>query len=144
VRDVTYRRTAATRLGAALTVAAVGVISSHAISSAEPAVHQVRYTVTTAQEETVSLNYLATEPQSQSAYNANPDSFLRNEQVTIAPGAPWLFETTLNDTSWAYVRAGGAARYSGTPNPHCEIAIDGNVVAQQDGEIAATCALKPW
>jgi hypothetical protein len=137
-------RAAATRLGAALAIAAAGLTSTHAISAADPGAHQVRYTVTTAQEETVSLNYLATEPQSQPAYNANPDAYLRNEQVTIAPGAPWVFETTLNDTSWAYVRAGGAARYSGTPNPHCEIAIDGNVVAQQDGEIAATCALKPW
>jgi len=40
--------------------------------------------------------------------------------------------------------AGGAARYNGTPNPHCEIAIDGNVVVQQDGETAATCTLKAW
>jgi hypothetical protein len=144
VRDVTYVRTAATRLGAALAVAAAGLTFTHAISAADPGAHQVTYTVTTAQEETVSLNYLATDPQSQSAYNANPDAYLRTEQVTIAPGAPWVFQTTLNDTSWAYVRAGGAARYSGTPNPHCDIAIDGNVVTQQDGETAATCALKPW
>ena len=141
---MTCVRTAATRLVSALGIAAAGFALTHAVSTADPGAHQVTYTVTTAQEETVSLNYLAAEPQSQSAYNANPDSFLRNEQVTIAPGAPWLFETTLNDTSWAYVRAGGAARYSGTPNPHCDIAIDGNVVTQQDGEIAATCALKPW
>jgi hypothetical protein len=51
---------------------------------------------------------------------------------------------TLKDTTWAYVMAGGAAHYNGTPNPHCEIAVDGNVVAHQDGETAATCALKPW
>jgi hypothetical protein len=137
-------RTAATRFGAVLAMAAVGVMSSHAISSAEPAVHQVRYTITTGQEMAVNLDYLAAEPGSQSAYNANPDAYMRNEQVTITPGAPWVFETTLKDTGWAYVMAGAAAHYNGTANPHCDIAIDGNVVTQQDGEIAATCKLKPW
>ena len=133
----------ATRFGAAL-LAAAGLMSTHAIASAEPAGHQVRYTITTGQEATVNLYYLATEPETQAAYDANPNAYLRNERVTVAPGAPWVFETTLKDTSWAYVMAGGAARYNGTPNPHCDIAIDGNVVAQQDGETAATCALKAW
>ncbi len=137
-------RTAATRFGAVLAIAAVGVMSSHAISTAEPAAHQVQYTVTTGQEMDVNLDYLAVEPASQSVYNANPDAYMRNEQVTITPGAPWVFATTLKDTSWAYVMAGAAAHYNGTANPHCDIAIDGNVVAQQDGEIAATCALKRW
>ena len=134
---------AATRFGAAL-LAATGLMSMHAIASAEPDAHQVRYTIATGQEATVNLNYLATEPPSQAAYNANPSAFMRNERVTVSPGAPWVFETTLKDTSWAYVMAGGAAHYNGTPNPHCDIAIDGQVVTQQDGEIAATCALKTW
>jgi hypothetical protein len=50
----------------------------------------------------------------------------------------------LNDTSWAYVNAGGAARYNGTPNPGCNIAVGGNTVAEQGGEVMVTCALKPW
>lgn len=136
-------RKPATRFGAAL-LAAAGLMSTHAIASAEADGHQVRYTITTGQDATLSLNYLATEPPSQAAYDANPSAYFRSERVTVAAGAPWVFETTLKDTSWAYVMAGGAARYSGTPNPHCDIAVDGNVVAQQDGETAATCALKQW
>jgi hypothetical protein len=135
-------RKAATRLGAAIVLAAGGVLSSHAISGA--AGHQVRYTVSTGQETSVNINYLATEPPSQSAYNANGAAFMRNESVAITPGSPWVFETTLNDTSWACVMAGGATHYYGTPNPHCDIAIDGNVVTQQDGDTAVTCALKRW
>jgi hypothetical protein len=131
-------------LGFVLAIAAAGLTSSHAISSADPGAHQVRYTVTTGQETIVSLNYLAKEPENRAALDANPDAYLRNERVTISPGAPWVFETTLNDTSWAYVRAGGAAHYYGSPNPRCDIAIDGNVVTQQDGETAAACALKQW
>jgi hypothetical protein len=137
-------RIAATRFGAVLAIAIAGVTSTPAVSHAEPGSHQVRYTVTTGQAMSVNLNYLAAEPQSQSAYNANPGAYMRNESAVVSPGAPWVFDTTLNDTSWAYVMAGGAAHYNGTPNPHCEIAIDGNVVTQQDGVIAATCALKQW
>jgi hypothetical protein len=139
---MTYMRKAATRFGAAL-LAAAGIMCTPVLASGE-AGHQVRYTVTSGQEATLSLNYLVADPPSQAALNADSSAYLRNERVSVGPGAPWVFETTLNDTSWAYVMAGGAARYNGTPNPHCEIAIDGNVVVQQDGETAATCALKAW
>ena len=141
---MTCVRTAAFRFGAALTVVAAGLTSSSAISSAEPGTHQVRYTVSTGLEVNLNLIYLATEPPSQAAYNANPSAFLRNERFTISPGAPWVFETALTDTSWAYVMAGGATHYNGSPNPHCDIAIDGQVVTQQDGEAGAQCALKQW
>jgi hypothetical protein len=141
--DVTYVRKAATRFGAAL-LAAAGLMSTHVIANAEPAGQQVRYTITTGQDATVNLNYLAVQPESKAALDANPNAYLRSERVSVAPGAPWVFETTLSDTSWAYVQASGAARYNGTPNPHCDIAIDGNVVTQQDGEVLALCALKPW
>jgi hypothetical protein len=117
-------------------------MSAHAIANADG--HQVRYTITSGQDATLSVNYLAADPGSKAALDANPSAYLRSERVAVGPSAPWVFETTLSDPSWAYVMAGGAARYSGTPNPHCEIAVDGNVVAQQDGETAATCTLKPW
>lgn len=136
-------RQTAIRIGAALAIAAACLTSTPAVSSAEPA-HQVRYTVSTGLEAAVNLNYLASEPESKAAYDANPNAYLRTERVTIAPGAPWVFETTLNDTSWAFVRAGAAARYTGSANPHCDIAIDGQVVTQQDGETGAQCALKAW
>ena len=125
-------------------LAAAGLMSTPAVAGAAPSGHQVRYTITAGQDANLSVNYLFADPANKSALDANPNAFLRSERVSVAPGSPWVFETTLTDTSWAYVMAGGAARYNGTPNPHCEIAIDGNVVAQQDGETAATCTLKPW
>jgi hypothetical protein len=132
------------RVGAAMTIVAAGLSCSQAVSTADPTVHTVRYTVTAGQPATVDLYYLTAAPADQAAYNANPNAYLRNERVPVAPDAPWVFETSLTDTSWAYVSAGAAARYNGSQNPHCEIAIDGNVVVQQDGENAATCALKHW
>ncbi|EHI13507.1 hypothetical protein [Mycolicibacterium thermoresistibile] len=139
-------RKVASTVGAAALVAA-GLMSSPAIAGAEPEGQDgrvVRYTVTTGQEATVGLYYLATEPDSQASYDADPNAYLRNERVTIVPGAPWVFETTLNDTSWAYVSAGAAARYTGSATPRCEIAIDGEVVVEQAGDTSALCALKPW
>ncbi len=119
-------------------------MSTHAIAGADPDVHQVQYTITTGMDTSVSLNYLAAEPASRAALDADPNAYLRNERVSIAPGAPWVFETTLKDTSWAYVNAGGAAHYNGSPNPHCEIAVDGQVVVQQDGESGVQCTLRAW
>jgi hypothetical protein len=141
---MTGMRKMATRVGAALIVTAAGLSFTPATSSAEPATHQVRYTVTAGQDATVDLYYVTTAPADQAAFNANSNAYARSERVPVGPGAPWVFETTLTDTSWAFVRAGAAARYNGTQNPHCEIAIDGNVVLQQDGETAATCALRAW
>lgn len=141
---MTHVGNTASRIGTALVVALAGVAATHATAGAEPAPHQVRYTVATGQEATINLNYLAADPPSKAALDANPSAYLRSERVVIAPGAPWVFETTLTDTSWAYVMAGGAARYNGTPNPHCDIAVDGQQVLQQDGDTAAQCALKPW
>lgn len=142
--EVMNMRKMATTVGAAALVTAAGLISPHAIANAEPEEHQVRYTITTGQESTIGLYYLATEPASQAAFDADPNGYLRSERVTIVPGTPWVFETTLTDTSWAYVSAGGAARYNGLPNPHCDIVIDGEKVTEQQGETSAHCALKPW
>ena len=141
---MTFVQSAAIRFGAAFTIAAAVLAFTPAAANAEPGGHKVRYTIPSGLEVTYSLYYLVTDPASKAAYDANPNAYLRNERVTIAPGAPWVFETNLNDTSWAYVNAGKAVGYQGAPNPHCDIAIDGNVVAQQDGESVVTCALKSW
>jgi hypothetical protein len=144
LRDMTHMTRLTSTVVLAMAVAVASVAATQATSSGDPGAHQVRYTVTTGQEATINVYYLASEPPSQASYDANPDAYLRNDRLTVAPGSPWVFETTLNDTSWAYVRAGGAAHYYGAPNPHCDIAIDGQVVTQQDGDTVATCELKAW
>jgi hypothetical protein len=135
-------RRALTRFGAAAIIALAGVVPTQAVSQAEPADHQVRYTVTSTLEAGFDVYYLVTEPASRDAVNADPNAFLRNERVTIAPGAPWVFETTLKDTQWAIITASSAFRYA--PNPHCDITVDGQVVAQQDGLSGVQCQLRPW
>jgi hypothetical protein len=138
-------RTTTARVGAALAVAAAGIALSHGTSSAEPAGHQVRYTLTAAGAADFDLFYLTTQPPNKEAYNADAYAFVKREKVNLAPGVPWVFETTLADPQWAILTAsstthGGQA----APNAHCEIAVDGQVVVQQDAPYNLQCKLSQW
>jgi hypothetical protein len=138
-------RPATTRFGAALMLAATSLVFTHATSIADPGTHQVVYTVASDMDEDINLNYLAAEPQNKAALDANPSAFWRNERQRISPGAPWVSAPiTMSDTSWAFVRAGGAAHYNGSPSLHCDITIDGQSQMHNDGDTATQCALKPW
>ena len=58
---------------------------------------------------------------------------------------PWVFETTLADPQWAILTVsstthGGRA----APNPHCDIAVDGQVAVQQDAPYNLQCQLGQW
>jgi hypothetical protein len=135
----------AIRVGAALVVAAAGIAVSQGTSSAAPAGHQVRYTLTTAGPADFDLFYLTTQPPNKQAYNADAYAFVKKETVNVGPDAPWVFETTLADPQWAIFTVsstthGGQA----APNPHCEIAVDGQVVVQQDGPYNLQCKLSQW
>jgi hypothetical protein len=118
---------------------------SHGTSTAEPAGHQVRYTLTAGGPADFDLFYLTTQPPNKQAYNADAYSFVKKEIVNVGPDAPWVFETTLADPQWAIFTVsstthGGQA----APNPHCEIAVDGQVVVQQDGPYNLQCKLSQW
>ena len=138
-------RTTTARVGAALAVAAAGIAVSHGTSSADPAGHQVRYTLTAGGASDFDLFYLTTQPPSKAAYNADAYAYVKRETVNVAAGVPWVFETTLADPQWAILTVsstthGGQA----APNPHCVIAVDGQVVVQQDAPYNLQCQLSQW
>jgi hypothetical protein len=142
--DVTDMRKVTT-VGAALVVAAAGIAVSHGVASAEPAGHQVRYTLTTGGPADFDLFYLVNQPPNKQAYNADAYAFVKRETVNVGPDAPWVFETTLADPQWAIFTIsstthGGQA----APNPHCEIAIDGQIAVQQDAPYNLQCQLSQW
>ena len=133
------------KIGAAAGVALAVVASVPATSSAEPAGHVVRYTLTSTTDVGYDLNYLIAQPPSKAAYNADANAFLKSERVNVAPGAPWVFETTLEDPQWAIITAStGVHAMQAPPSPHCEIAIDGQLAVQQDGPYTAQCQLGNW
>jgi hypothetical protein len=147
--DVTIMRTATSKIGAAVGVAALvasaGLMAGQATAGADPAAHQVRYTLTSAGDAEFDLYYLTTQPPSKAAYDADSYAFLKKEQVTLAAGVPWVFETTLADPQWAILTVsstthGGRA----APNPHCDITVDGQVAVQQDAPYNLQCQLGQW
>jgi hypothetical protein len=121
-------------------LAAASVAVSHATSSAEPGAHTVTYTVTTTSELTANIYYVNADPPSQA--DANSPQYMPLARVLVSPAAPWVFETTLNDPNqWAFVSASGALRVN--PEFRCEIAVDGQVAASQQGGSGVQCALRP-
>lgn len=134
---------ATTGFGVALIVAAAGIAATPATSSADPAGHQVKYTVTTTSGLNAQIYYLKAEPPSQAAFKADSSPYLVNDKVWVDPDTPWVFQTTLNNpTQWAIVSASGVLRTD--PQFHCDIAVDGVTVVSQDDGSGVQCALRPW
>lgn len=128
--------------GAALVLVAVGVAASTATASAEG--HQVTYTVTTTSDLNADIQYIAADPPSQAAYNADSAQYLTTIRRTpIAGGQPLVYTVTLtNPNQWALITASGGLRIN--PEFHCEIAVDGQVVVSQQGGSGVTCSTRPW
>ncbi|CAJ1499552.1 hypothetical protein MU0083_002206 [[Mycobacterium] kokjensenii] len=106
--------------------------------------HEVTYTVTATSELNVDVQYIATDPPSKAAYNADADKYLVTQRRTpLSPGAPLVYTATLETPGqWALVTASGGLRIN--PELHCEIAVDGEVVVSQQGGSGVTCSTQPW
>ena len=141
-------RTVISGLAVATLAAAVGAAAAPGISYADPAGHQVTYTVTSPNNLTATVNYVSSDPPSQAAYNADPSKFMTSVQAPLSGGAPVSYTATLaNPTQWASITASGMLHWpdsgNGPASFHCEIAVDGQVVAHQDATTTVTCAARP-
>lgn len=126
-------------------LAAASIAIGAGTAAAQPAGHVVRYTLVSAGSADYTINYLTAQPPSKEAYNADAYAYLKKEEVVLAPGVPWVFEATFEDPQWAILTAStGVHAMQGSPNPHCEIAIDGQVAVQQDGPYTVQCQLSQW
>jgi hypothetical protein len=141
-------RTATSKIGASLGVAvlvAAAGLASQATSNADPAGHQVRYTLVSQSDADFGLYYLVNQPPNKEAYNANSYAYLKTEQVTLAAGVPWTFDTTLADPQWAILTVSSTTHgLRDAPNPHCDITVDGQVATQQDAPYNLQCQLGQW
>jgi len=119
--------------------------ASQATASAEPAAHQVHYTLSAAGPGDFNVYYAVAAPPSLQAYHATPDAYVKSEKINLAPGAPWEFDATLADSQWAFLSASGAAHaMQADPNVRCVITVDGQVVADQSGPFTTQCQLRSW
>ena len=131
----------------AVIVAAAGVILGPA--TAHAAGHQVTYTITSTGELTGTVRYMNSDPPSQGAFDANSSQFMNTVPTPFSPGRPLVYNATLaNPNQWAYVNASGGCHWpncgAGTPELHCEIAVDGRVVVTQNAPTVVTCSTRPW
>ncbi|HEU0191176.1 MAG TPA: hypothetical protein VFR17_07890 [Mycobacterium sp.] len=141
--DMASTRTATTRVQAALMLAFGMVAVTQATATAEPAGHQVTYTVTTTSDLMANIQYIQSDPPSQSAFNANSSQYLQTLHTPITGGQPLVYTATLADPGqWALITASGGLRIN--PEFHCEISVDGEVVVSQQGGSGVTCSTRPW
>ncbi len=126
-------------------VAAASATVSPVTANAQPPVPNVKYTLVSAGAYEFDLFYLTSQPPSMAAFNADAYAFAKREKVTLAPGVPWVFETTLADPQWAILTASSPAKGGqAAPNAHCDIAVDGQVLAAQDDPHNVRCQLSQW
>ncbi|MGH9205314.1 MAG: hypothetical protein ACRD1G_01935 [Acidimicrobiales bacterium] len=110
----------------------------------DPAPHHVRYTVSAANPIYADIYYLDQEPPIFSDYSHNPYQFTPNVKVDLTPGKPWTYELDLaNPDQYAMVSASTGVE-PGTPQFHCDLTVDGVVVASNDGPKGVLCSLRYW
>jgi hypothetical protein len=135
---------------AATLAAAAGMAFTPPTSHADPAGHQVTYTITATGNLTGSVRYMNSDPPSQAAFDANSSQYLTTVPTAFTAGQPLVYTTTLaNPNQWAFVNASGGCHWpdcgsGATPELHCEIAVDGQVVVSQNATTGVTCSTRPW
>ncbi|KAA1249178.1 hypothetical protein F0Q45_16560 [Mycobacterium simiae] len=140
---------AASAVAAAIVAAAWGVITP-AVSAADPAGHQVTYTITTTGNLTGTVRYMKSDPPSQAAFDANSSQYMPSVSATFSADQPLVYSATLaNPNQWAIVSASGGCHWpdcgsGSTPELHCEIAVDGQVVVTRNATTGVTCSTRPW
>ena len=124
--------------------AAAAVAVTPATAHAEG--HQVTYTVSSPNNLTATVNYVSSDPPSQAAYNADPSKFMTSVQAPLSGGTPVTYTVNLANPTNASVSASGMLHWpdsgNGPASFHCEIAVDGQVVAHQDATTTVTCAAR--
>ncbi|MCW2654571.1 MAG: hypothetical protein QOE41_4935 [Mycobacterium sp.] len=129
---------------AATLLATAGSLVSPVPSRADDVLHNVRYTVTADNPIYADIYYLDQEPPNFADYSHNPYQFVPNIQADIGPGKPWTYDLMLADPNqWALVTASTGTE-PGTPNFHCQLSVDGAVVARKDSPKGVLCSLHQW
>ena len=142
---ITTRR-ALPGIGSAMLLAIAALLATTAPSQADnqPALHHVKYLLTSAKPIYADIYYLDQEPPIFSDYSHNPYQFVPNVQADVGPGSPWTYELDLeNPYQWAFITA-STGHEPGTPMCQCQLMVDGAIVAVQNGPKGVLCSMRPW
>lgn len=132
-------------------VLGIGALTALLASASLPAtgaeaadLHDVTYTVYTDTPFFAEIYYRDTDPPNFGDFSHNPYLFSPNVEADIGPEKPWVLTVRLADPGiWAMVVASSGLSPS-TPNFHCTLAVDGEVVVRNSGPKGALCSLRPW
>lgn len=142
-----FTRRTLPRIASAMLLSVAGLLATTVPSAAddpEPIMHHVKYTLTAANAIYADIYYLDQEPPLFSDYSHNPYQFVPNVQADVGPRSPWSYELDLaNPYQWAFFTA-STAHEPGTPMFHCQLTVDGGIVAMQDGPKGVLCSMRPW
>lgn len=133
------------KVGAVL-ISGAALVATTGVAHAEPSAgHQVRYTLTSTAPYDFQVLYLTAQPADKAAYNADAYSYVKRETINVAPDRPFVFETTLADPQWAILQVSSTTKGGvGAPNPHCDVAVDGQILVAQDAPYSVVCQGSQW
>jgi hypothetical protein len=122
----------------------VGLTGTTAPSRAEGVPHQVKYTVFSGRPFYVEIYYRDTDPPNFADYSHNPYLDSPTAEADVGPDKQWVLDVMLEDPEqWAMVTA-TSGQSPAAPNIHCVLAVDGLVVATDQGPKGALCSLRHW
>ena len=110
-----------------------------------PPLHTVQYTVfSEIPFPNAEIYYRDIDPPSFAEYSHNPYVYSPKIETNIGPHQMWTLNVQLaNPDQWAMVAA-TATETKLTPNFHCVLAVDGNVVSTDQGPKGALCSIRNW
>ena len=133
---------------------AAGLIFGTAVAAADddpvppppgPPMHAVKYTVFSETPfRNAEIYYRDVDPPTFADYSHNPYQFSPNATADLGPNQSWTLDVTLADpTDWAMVTVSSLDSPK-RPNFHCVMAVDGQVVATNQGPKGALCSIRNW
>jgi hypothetical protein len=110
-----------------------------------PPLHHVQYTVFAETPfRNAEIYYRNTDPANWADYSHNPYQFSPNVEADVGPNQMWTMDVMLADPDqWAMVTASSLDSPK-RPNFHCVLAVDGKVVATNEGTKGALCSIRNW
>jgi hypothetical protein len=110
-----------------------------------PPLHAVKYTVFSETPfRNAEIYYRDVDPPNYADYSHNPYAFSPNVEADLGPNQSWTMDVMLADPNdWAMVTVGSLDSPK-NPNFHCVLAVDGQVVATNQGPRGALCSIRNW
>ncbi len=134
------------KLAAILLLGAGGsLVAAPGAGAEEPVLHHVKYTVfTETPYANAEIYYRDVDPPTFADYSHDPYVFSPNVEADLGPDRMWTMDVMLaNPDQWAMVTATSLDSPQ-RPNFHCVLAVDGRVVATNQGPKGALCSIRTW